>query len=73
MSMGIGSSIGLFSHMLSLKLYASAQLYTLNAGSHTEGSVGGGGGGGTLGFPPQKFENYDVIITSTATIGYTIQ
>jgi len=31
---------------------------------------GGVGRGGALGFPPQ---NYDVIITSTATIGYTTQ
>ena len=34
-----------------------------------------GGGGGYWDFPPPplKFENYDVIITSTDTIGYTTQ
>ena len=37
-------------------------------------SYEGGGGGGHWDFPhPLKFENYDVIIASTATIGYTTQ
>ena len=36
------------------------------------GGGGGGKGWGALGSPSQKFENYDVIITSTATIYNTI-
>ena len=42
-------------------------IFVLLTGFHT--------GLGATGIPPspQKFENYDVIITSTATIGYTTQ
>ena len=42
----------------------SAETNVSTTGFHTEG------GGGTLG-TPLEFENYDVMITSTATIGYT--
>ena len=42
---------------------ASMAKSAYNTGFHT-----GGGGGGTRISPPQKFENYDVIIASTATI-----
>ena len=40
-------------------------MYGYTSGFHTEG-------GGTWD-SPQKFENYDVIIATTATIGYTTQ